>query len=78
MDEMEIAIREIGFALMKARKINKLTQSGLAEKCNSSSMVICNIECGKYNPSIKNLLKILHSIGYTLKVVPKDGDDSFR
>ncbi len=50
------------------RKTNNLTQQLLADYSNTSREKIARIETKKHSPSIRSLIKILGSIGYTIKI----------
>ena len=50
------------------RKTNNLTQQLLADYSNTSREKIARIESKQHSPSIKSLIKILGSIGYTIKI----------
>ena len=50
------------------RKTNNLTQQLLADYSNTSREKIARIESKLHSPSIKSLIKILGSIGYTIKI----------
>lgn len=50
------------------RKSNNLTQQLLADYSNTSREKIARIEKKMHSPTIKSLIKILGSIGYTIKI----------
>lgn len=50
------------------RKENNLTQELLAIYSNVNRIKIARIETGMHSPSIKNLIKILGPLGYTIKI----------
>lgn len=50
------------------RKTNNLTQQLLADYSNTSREKIARIESKQHSPSIRSLIKILGSIGYTIKI----------
>lgn len=50
------------------RKTNNLTQQLLADYSKTSREKIARIESKLHSPSIKSLIKILGSIGYTIKI----------
>ena len=61
--EEEIRVEEeIIQAVIKARKEKNLTQQQLSD--------IARIENGTNSPMVSTLMKMLYSMGYTLKVVP--------
>jgi len=59
-------------ATIKARKENNLTQRELSEKSGVRQPVIARIEKGVNSPQTSTLIKLLHPMGYTLRVVPLD------
>ena len=50
------------------RKTNNLTQQLLADYSKTSREKIARIESKMHSPSLKSLIKILGSIGYTIKI----------
>lgn len=65
LDELESDfIKEFIFI----RKTNNLTQQLLADYSKTSREKITRIESKIHSPSIKSLIKILGSIGYTIKI----------
>ena len=50
------------------RRTNNLTQQLLADYSNTSREKIARIERKMHSPSINSLIKILGSIGYTIKI----------
>ena len=50
------------------RKTNNLTQQLLADYSKTTREKIARIESKSHSPSIKSLIKILGSIGYTIKI----------
>ncbi len=65
LDELESDfIKEFIFI----RKTNNLTQQLLADYSKTSREKIARIESKIHSPSIKSLIKILGSIGYTIKI----------
>lgn len=50
------------------RKTNNLTQQLLADYSKTSREKIARIESKQHSPSIRSLIKILGSIGYTIKI----------
>lgn len=50
------------------RKSNNLTQQLLADYSKTSREKIARIELNSNSPSIRSLIKILGSIGYTIKI----------
>lgn len=57
---------------IKLRKDLKLSQQKLADSSNVIRETIARIENLMVSPHLKTLLKILDSVGYTIKIVPKD------
>ena len=50
------------------RKTNNLTQQLLADYSETTREKIARIESKMHSPSVKSLIKILGSIGYTIKI----------
>lgn len=70
-EEEEIRLEmELIEATIKARKEKKLTQRKLSELSGISQPVIARIERRVNAPTVETLMKLLFSMGYTLKVVP--------
>ncbi len=57
-------IKEFSFV----RRSNNLTQELLADYSNTSREKIARIESSMHSPTVKSLIKILGSIGYTIKI----------
>ncbi|MBQ9279694.1 MAG: helix-turn-helix transcriptional regulator [Clostridia bacterium] len=74
-EEMRLE-REIIFATMKAREKSKLTQTELAKKSGIKQPNIAKLENYQRSPQVSTLLKLLYSMGYTLKVVPLEESKS--
>jgi len=73
--EQEEQIRlemEIIDATIKAREKEKLSQRDLSQKSGIKQSAIARIERLKNSPRIDTMMKLLYSMGYTLKVVPID------
>ena len=73
--EQEEQIRfemEIIDATIKAREKEELTQRELSKKCGIKQSAIARMEKLKSRPRVDTLMKLLYSMGYTLKVVPLD------
>ncbi len=71
--EQSVEIRleeEIIEATIAARKKCNLSQRELSEKSGVKQPAIARIERGVNSPQTSTLLKLLYSMGYTLKVVP--------
>ena len=70
-EEEEIKIeKEIIEATIQARKKSKLSQRELSKKTGIKQPAIARIEKNLCSPKISTLIKILHPIGYTIKIVP--------
>ena len=69
-DELEIIKERADFLLqiVEARQAVNLTQIDLSKKTGISQSTIAKIENGKNNPSLNNILKILHAMGKTIKI----------
>ncbi len=57
---------------IKLRKNLNLSQQKLADSSNVIRETIARIENLMASPHLNTLLKILDSVGYTIKIVPKD------
>lgn len=71
--EQEEEIRmemEIIQATINARKSKKISQEELSKKIGLKQSAIARVESGVHSSSVNTLIKILHPLGYTLKVVP--------
>lgn len=69
--ETEIQLEmDIIKATIEARKKSNLSQRQLSQKAEIKQPVIARIESRRRSPQISTLLKMLHPMGYTLKVVP--------
>lgn len=69
--EEEIRIEsEIIEATIKARKKEKITQAEISKKSGLTQSVVARVESGTHSPTMQTMVKYLHAIGYTLKVVP--------
>ena len=69
--EEEIRVEEeIIQAVIKARKEKNLTQQQLSDISGIKQTTIARIENGTNSPMVSTLMKMLYSMGYTLKVVP--------
>jgi len=62
---MELNKKLIGIRIMQQRKASGLTQEALAEKLNISKNHLSGIECGKYMPTTKFILKLCDVLGGT-------------
>ena len=69
--EAEIQLEmDIIKATIEARKKSMLTQRELSAKSGIKQPIIARIEKNVNSPRVSTLMKLLHSMGYTLKVVP--------
>lgn len=69
--EAEIQLEmEIIKATVEARKKSGFTQRELSEKSGVKQPIIARIERNVNSPQVSTLMKLLYSMGYTLKVVP--------
>lgn len=71
--EQEEEIRmemEIIQATINARKSKKISQEELSKRIGLKQSAIARVESGVHSSSVNTLIKILHPLGYTLKVVP--------
>lgn len=70
-EEEEIRFEEeVIEAFIKARKERQLSQRELSEKSGIKQPAIARIEKGHISPRVETLMRLLYSMGYTLKVVP--------
>ena len=69
--EAEIQLeKDIILAVVDAREKAQLTQRDLSKKSGIKQPAIARIEKCINSPQISTLLKLLHPMGYTLRVVP--------
>ena len=69
--EAEIQLEmDIIKATIEARKKSILTQRELSAKSGIKQPIIARIEKNVNSPRVSTLMKLLYSMGYTLKVVP--------
>ena len=69
--EAEIQLEmDIIKATIEARKKSMLTQRELSAKSGIKQPIIARIEKNVNSPRVSTLMKLLYSMGYTLKVVP--------
>lgn len=61
---------EIIQATIDARKHKNITQEELSKKSGLKQSTIARVEKGKHSPTTSTLIRMLHPMGYTLKVVP--------
>lgn len=62
--------KEIIRAMVRIREEKGVTQAQLADMCGMKQPVIARLEKNTHSPQLDSLLKVLTSMGYTLKVVP--------
>ncbi len=67
--ESDLRVALIG-ELVKARQEQGITQKKLEQMSGIKQPVIARLESGDTNPKIDTVLKVLASLGKTLKVVP--------
>ena len=60
--------------MIEAREEKGLTQKQLADKIGLKQPAIARLEKQKVVPKIDTMLKILVSLGYTLKIVPLEAE----
>ncbi len=68
-------IAKLGNTIRKRRKILKITQNDLSEISGISVRSLKDIETGKGNPTILQILKILNSLGLKLNIIAKNGNE---
>ena len=77
--EEEIRIEsEIIKSTVEARKNKQMTQAEISKKSGLTQSVIARVESGKHSPTMQTMIKYLHAIGYTLKVVPTSKEISIQ
>lgn len=70
-EEEEIALeKEIIKATIEVRKQLRLSQRELSEKTGIKQPSIARLEKNVCSPKVSTLIKILYSMGYTIKIVP--------
>lgn len=62
--------KEIIRTMVRIREEKGVTQAQLADMCGMKQPVIARLEKNTHSPQLDSLLKVLTSMGYTLKVVP--------
>ena len=68
-EEIDLEV-EIIQATIDARKKKNITQEELSKKSGLKQSTIARVEKGKHSPTANTLIRMLHPMGYTLKVVP--------
>lgn len=58
--------------LTALREKQKLSQKELAERMNSSQQAVSRIESREINPSLRAVCSMANSLGYELRLVPKE------
>ena len=61
--ELSLGISMFGATVRRLRKSRGYSQEGFADACGLDRTYIGGIERGERNPSLKNLLKIAHTLG---------------
>ena len=61
-------------ATIEARKKKKLSQRDLSKLSGVTQPMIARMEKRKVNPDTNTLIKMLHPMGYTLRVMPLEED----
>ncbi|MBO7335827.1 MAG: XRE family transcriptional regulator [Lachnospiraceae bacterium] len=70
-DEKIIAMeKELIRTLVSIREEQGISQTVLAEKCNTPQPAIARLEKNVHSPRIDSILRVLTPMGYTLKIVP--------
>lgn len=68
-------MEKIGEIIKKRRKLLKITQIDLSEISSVSLRSLKDIETGKGNPTISQLLKILNSLGLKLNITANNENE---
>ncbi len=68
-------MEKIGEIIKKRRKLLKITQNDLSEISGVSLRSLKDIETGKGNPTIFQLLKILNSLGLKLNITANNENE---
>lgn len=72
-EEAEIQLeKDLIEATIEARKKSNLSQRELSERSKIKQPTIARIESRSRSPQASTLIKMLHPMGYTLRVVPLD------
>ena len=78
----EIAASDLRVALIgeliKARQEKGISQKKLEEMSGVKQPIIARMEKGSTSPQLDTVLKVLHSLGKTLAVVPLEQHNSFE
>lgn len=61
-------------ATIDVRKKNNLSQRELSKKAGIKQPAIARIESRLNSPSVNTLIKLLYPMGYTIRVVPLNGE----
>lgn len=65
-DQQEL-LKEVGRLISFHRNLKGYTILVLATKCNMEYNQLCEIESGKINVTIKNIMEISHQLGIDIK-----------
>ncbi len=57
-------------ALIRARLDASLTQTGLAERMNTTQSAIARLEAGKSAPNLSTLIKLVDVLGVDISIAP--------
>ncbi|MCX6160754.1 MAG: helix-turn-helix domain-containing protein [Ignavibacteriae bacterium] len=68
-------LNKIAESISKRRKSLKITQNDLAEISGVSTRSLKDIETGKGNPTLIQILKIFNSLGLKFKITAGNDDD---
>jgi DNA-binding XRE family transcriptional regulator len=68
-DEIDLKVKIIG-QILEARKEKGLTQTELEAISGVKQTFIARLENNRMDPQLTTILKLLHPLGMTLKVVP--------
>ena len=78
-EEAEIQLeKDLIEATIEARKKSNLSQRELSKKSKIKQPAIARIESRSRSPQASTLIRMLHPMGYTLRVVPLDKSTSNR
>ena len=65
--------RDIGNAIRARRKSQGLTQADAAALCGVGDRFLSELERGKQTAQVGKVLRIVHGLGLTLQIGPKEG-----
>ncbi len=63
--------RQIGDAVRRARKLQNLSQSALAQKAGVRQAAISGLETGEQGVRLDTLLELLAALGLELQIAPR-------